>query len=63
LRDEDIINGILVYSKSLKALFVSGYPADFIEQKCLLPEGAVLLQKPVSPMDLLATMRRLLDSP
>jgi two-component system NtrC family sensor kinase len=42
-------------------LFVSGYPADFIEQRRLLPEGTAFLPKPVSPIDLLRSIRQLLD--
>jgi len=45
----------------MKTLFFSGYPADVIAQRSLLPEGAEFLQKPVSPMDLLGRIRRVLD--
>ena len=45
----------------IKTIFVSGYPSDFISQRGLLPEGAVFLAKPVSPMELLRNIRQLLD--
>jgi len=45
----------------VRTLFVSGYPADIIAKKGLLPAGVVFLPKPVSPMDLLGTVRQLLD--
>jgi DNA-binding response OmpR family regulator len=45
----------------VNVIFVSGYPDEVIDLKSLLPEGAVFLQKPVLPLDLLAAMRRILD--
>lgn len=45
----------------VKALFISGYPPDVILQKKLLPEGALFLPKPVSPMELLRGIRIKLD--
>ncbi len=45
----------------IHALFVSGYPADVISQKNLLPEDVVFLPKPVSPIELLKSIRTILD--
>lgn len=44
-----------------RTIFVSGYPDEAINLKSLLPEGVVFLQEPVSPADLLAAIRRILD--
>ena len=60
-------NGIEAYDlitrikPGVKALFISGYPADIIAQRGLLPEGVSFLPKPVSPMDLLRNIRQILS--
>jgi len=46
----------------VRALFMSGYTADIISKQGLLEEGFDLLQKPVSPVDLLARVRKAIDS-
>ncbi|MSM40011.1 MAG: response regulator [Geobacter sp.] len=52
---------IVLMKPDMKTLFVSGYPVDIIAKKGLLPDGVVFLPKPVSPMELLRTVRQLLD--
>jgi len=54
---EDIVR----LEPKVRTLFVSGYPADIIANKGLLPAGVIFLPKPVSPMELLGTVRQLLD--
>jgi len=45
-----------------KVLFMSGYAPDFIESKGIATEGFTFINKPVAPMDLLKTVREILDS-
>jgi len=46
----------------LRALFMSGYTADVIGRKGLLDPGFELMQKPVTPSELLVRVRNVLDS-
>lgn len=46
----------------VKVLFMSGYAPDFIESKGIATEGFTFINKPVAPMDLLKTIREILDS-
>jgi len=41
---------------------MSGYTADIIDQKGELDEGLHFIPKPVSPYDLLRTVRMVLDA-
>ncbi|MCM0083289.1 response regulator [Geomonas sp. Red32] len=50
-------------SPHVKALFLSGYPAEIISNTGLIEEGASLIMKPVHPQDLLRRIRRALDEP
>jgi len=45
----------------MKVIFASGYAPDIIRQKMSLEEGAHLLYKPMSPMELLRKVRSVLD--
>jgi two-component system, cell cycle sensor histidine kinase and response regulator CckA len=45
----------------IKALFVSGYPAEVLRNADMVPEDAEVMFKPVSPNDLLCKIRELLD--
>lgn len=45
----------------IKVVFVSGYTADKIFTEGLLEKGAEVMQKPVSPQDLLKKIRKILD--
>jgi hypothetical protein len=40
---------------------MSGYTADMIHQEGILEEGLALIQKPVTPSDLLKKVRATLD--
>ena len=46
----------------VKVLFMSGYTADIISRQGLLDQGFELIQKPVTPAELLARVRKALNS-
>jgi hypothetical protein len=46
----------------VKALFLSGYTADKIKETGLISDVKEIVMKPISPRDLLRTVRRELDS-
>ena len=45
----------------IKAFYLSGYTADFIQSRGVREEGIDLIMKPVQPMELLRKVRRVLD--
>jgi DNA-binding NtrC family response regulator len=45
----------------IKALFVSGYPAEVLRNANMVQEGIEILMKPVSPNNLLCKIRYMLD--
>jgi two-component system, cell cycle sensor histidine kinase and response regulator CckA len=45
----------------MKTLYMSGYPADVIAERGILEKGTHLIQKPCTPAELLAMVRRVLD--
>jgi|GEM_PF-1718035 len=47
----------------VKTIFASGYAPDLVQHKVSLDDGSFLLTKPVSPFDLMKTVRRVLDGP
>lgn len=61
-------NGKEVYAEisqlqpGVKVLFASGYTAEFIQNRGAWGESVNLLMKPVQPMELLRTVREILDS-
>ena len=61
------INGKGVYEEAkkikpdVKALFSSGYPADFIHKQGILEEGLNFISKPASPHELLKRIREAID--
>ncbi len=58
---KEAFDAIVKINPDVSALFISGYAADFHVQGGLLPEGMLFLPKPVSPRDLLRSIRQLLD--
>jgi PAS domain S-box-containing protein len=46
----------------VKSLFLSGYTADKVRETGLIADGMEIVMKPISPRDLLKTVRRVLDS-
>ncbi|OGW37372.1 MAG: hypothetical protein A2X58_08725 [Nitrospirae bacterium GWC2_56_14] len=57
----EIFDEVVRINPDIKTVFTSGYPVDLVLQRGLLPEGALFLPKPVSPMDLLRYIRQVLD--
>jgi len=53
----DLCRALQVDRPGLPALFVSGYAGDRLDGRPLLPDDAVLLQKPFTPSQLLAGVR------
>ena len=47
--------------QAVKVLFMSGYTADYIGERGELDAGAELIVKPVTPLKLLKTVRKMLD--
>ena len=45
----------------LKGLFISGYAREALIEKGMMDESATFLPKPIAPMDLLRTVREVLD--
>jgi CheY-like chemotaxis protein len=45
----------------VKALFLSGYTADKVTELGSISDGMEIVMKPISPRDLLRTVRRVLD--
>ncbi|QXE87812.1 DUF3365 domain-containing protein [Geomonas nitrogeniifigens] len=46
----------------VKVLYASGYTADFIKNRGVPEEGIDLIMKPIQPMELLRTVREVLDA-
>ena len=57
----DLCRALQVDRPGLPALFVSGYAGDRLDGRPLLPDDAVLLQKPFTPSQLLAGVRDALE--
>jgi two-component system, cell cycle sensor histidine kinase and response regulator CckA len=57
----DVYNEAKQCKPDLKALFTSGYPADFIQKEGVLEEGLNFISKPSSVQDLLKKIREVLD--
>jgi PAS domain S-box-containing protein len=53
---------IIAIRPDVKTLYISGYSADVIRSKGITEESQNIILKPVSPMDLLRSVRRVLDS-
>lgn len=59
MRAEVMLRGLF---PGIKALFLSGYPADLIHRMGILEEGLHFVPKPVSTSDLSRKVREVLDS-
>jgi PAS domain S-box-containing protein len=57
----DLATALRAERPELPALFVSGYAGDRLDGRALLPEDALLLQKPFTPAQLLTGVRAALD--
>lgn len=58
----DVFSEIKSTCPGIKAIFLSGYSAEFISTKGKLEEGFNFIRKPFSPYDLLKKVRAVLDS-
>ncbi len=61
LSGSDAFRRIRELNPDVKAIFTSGYAADYIQKKGLMESGAAFLSKPVSPDVLLGAIREVLD--
>lgn len=55
-------NNIKKITSDIKALFMSGYTADFVKKKEAMEEGLDFIFKPVPPVELLKKIREILSS-
>jgi PAS domain S-box-containing protein len=62
MNGKEVQDAIVAIKPDVKTLFISGYSADVIRAKGVTEESQNIILKPVSPMDLLRTVRRILDS-
>jgi CheY-like chemotaxis protein len=58
---KDAMDEIKKIQPDMKVLFTSGYTADIINKKGILEEGTNFISKPITPYELLARVRELLD--
>ncbi len=59
---KDVYDKIRIFKPEVKALFLSGYTAEIIQQKGLLDKGLNFILKPAPMNDLLRKVRSILDS-
>ncbi len=60
MNGQDVYNKAKEMKPDVKALLVSGYPADFIQNKMIVQEGMNFISKPLAPKDLLKKIREAL---
>lgn len=58
---KEVYDKIRIFEREIKALFLSGYPADTMNQKGLLEKGLNFIHKPMTMNDLLRKVRAILD--
>jgi PAS domain S-box-containing protein len=63
LNGKKAMDAIRQEKSGIKGIFISGYAPENIQQKDLLDSRTEMILKPVSPKDLLQTIRRTLDAP
>ncbi len=54
-------DAIIALEPEVKTLYLSGYNSEIVRSKGVIDDTANFLLKPISPMDLLRTVRRILD--
>ena len=59
---QDLARALLALRPTLKRMFMSGYPADVMNQDGFLPEGVSFIQKPFVVADLRARVREVLGT-
>jgi CheY-like chemotaxis protein len=57
----DVYEELKKIKSGLKALFISGYPADMLTRKGILADGVNFISKPLRPEALLEKVREILD--
>ncbi len=62
LNGKKVLDSARTVKPGINALFVSGYPADILNEADMLQEDIELLMKPITPNVLLMKIRELLDS-
>ena len=62
MQGREMYEEIKKIAPDIKILFISGYPADFIDQKSFSEEGRNIIDKPVIPDKLLRKIREVLDN-
>lgn len=62
MNGKQALSAIKALHPDVKALFMSGYTADVISRQGLVDQGFDLMQKPIAPVELLARVRKALDS-
>jgi CheY-like chemotaxis protein len=62
MNGKEAYDEIIAINPDVKTLYFSGYNADVIRAKGITADSQNIILKPVSPMDLLRTVRRILDS-
>jgi DNA-binding NarL/FixJ family response regulator len=55
-------DAILAIKPDVKTLYISGYNADVLRSKGINADSQNIILKPVSPVDLLRKIRRVLDN-
>jgi two-component system, cell cycle sensor histidine kinase and response regulator CckA len=58
---KEVYDKIRIFEPDIKALFLSGYPADIMNQKGLLEKGLNFIYKPIPMNDLMRKVRAVLD--
>ena len=57
----EVLEEIREIREDIKALFISGYTGDIIDKTAVGDKGADIVHKPISPRDLMAKVREMLD--
>jgi len=57
-----LLKAIIALNPAVKTLFISGYSADILRKQGIAGDGTNFILKPISPMDLLTAVRRILDN-
>jgi CheY-like chemotaxis protein len=63
MNGRDLARHITRHHPTIRCLFMSGYTADVIAHHGVLEAGVHFIQKPFTPADLAAAVRRALDAP
>jgi len=59
---KEVLDEIRKISPNIKVLFMSGYPAEILQNKEILEKRMSFVSKPISPIELLKKVREVLDT-